>query len=278
MKKIGLIICLIFTFTTFCFANEVSAEQSAESQLEGVVNEARDNVPQRRGQDRDAAVSQNGNSKQYYKTYQTRSERKVVNNLAMIIASTPLITFGGWFFGFSGYLFSQPDSMATFAGAPACIATGLALFTAGMALLLVGAVHLPRSIDNSENAELSRRLQKMNRALENLAIVSGVFSATGLASLGMGIGFMCYGNDIKGRNIDTYDVKAESIFGTGVALTTIGTIFTFSFLPIFISSLSVFCTNKLKIDSISPEVAITHDDRKGLNEGYGVSMGMRIRI
>ncbi|MBP5450575.1 MAG: hypothetical protein J6Y01_10730 [Spirochaetales bacterium] len=92
----------------------------------------------------------------------------------------------------------------------------------------------------------------------------------------MGIGFMCYGNDLQGKgNAPDY---AYSIFGTGVALTTIGTMFTFSFLPIFISSLSIFCANRSKIDSILPEVAITHDDKKGLNEGYGVSMGMRIRI
>ena len=87
---------------------------------------------------------------------------------------------------------------------------------------------------------------------------------------------MCYGNDLKGK--DNAPDLAYSIFGTGVALTTIGTMFTFSFLPIFISSLSVFCANRLKIESLSPEVALTHDDKKGLNEGYGVGLGMRIKI
>ena len=276
MKKFILMICFIFATMTFCFANEVSSEQSAESQLDDVVNEARENVPQNRDKAAVKSRKERKSDADVYRDYMSHSERKVVSNLSMIIASTPLITFGGWFFGFSGYLFSTEDSLSVSAGAPACIATGLALFTAGMALLLVGAIHLPRCIDNSDNAELSRRLKKMNKTLENLAIVSGVFSATGLASLGMGIGFMCYGNDLKGKDMSS-DL-AYSIFGTGVALTTIGTMFTFSFLPIFISSLSVFCANRLKIDSIAPEVAITHDDKKGLNEGYGISMGMRIKI
>ncbi len=97
MKKIVLMICFIFAAMTFCFANEVSSEQSAESQLEDVVNEARENVPEKKSQNeseykerkrsnRDGAVP---------RIPQHNAERKVVNNLAMIIASTPLITFGG---------------------------------------------------------------------------------------------------------------------------------------------------------------------------------------
>ncbi|MBP5706085.1 MAG: hypothetical protein J6W76_02285 [Spirochaetales bacterium] len=282
MKKFILMICFIFAAMTFCFANEVSSEQSAESQLEDVVNEARENVPSRKSRNeseykerkrsnRDVAVRDSRG------VTNSHSERKVVSDLAMIIASTPLITFGGWFFGFSGYLFSTKESLNIAAGAPSCIATGLALFTAGMALLLVGAVHLPRNIDASDNAELARRLQKLNKTLENLTIVSGVFSATGLASLGMGVGMMCYGNSIKDTPADVNGLSYGT-FGTGVALTTIGTIFTFSFLPIFISSLSVFCANKSKIESLAPEVAITHDDKKSINEGYGVRLGMRISL
>ncbi|MBR3732537.1 MAG: hypothetical protein IKN25_07785, partial [Spirochaetales bacterium] len=39
-------------------------------------------------------------------------------------------------------------------------------------------------------------------------------------------------------------------------------------------------TRKLKEywTMISPDIAITHDDKKDYNEGYGVSVGMRVRI
>ena len=104
--------------------------------------------------------------------------------------------------------------------------------------------------------------------MENLIIVSGVFTGTGLASLGSGIGLMCYANTIH-----------EIIqYGTGVALTTIGTLFSFIFMPLLISAISIKSVNQKKYLSVSPDIAITHDDKKGIDEGYGVKVGLRIAL
>ncbi|MBQ3923222.1 MAG: hypothetical protein II707_07985, partial [Spirochaetales bacterium] len=36
--------------------------------------------------------------------------------------------------------------------------------------------------------------------------------------------------------------------------------------------------SELSMKHLLPDIALTHDDKKGFTEGYGVSVGMRVRI
>jgi hypothetical protein len=45
-----------------------------------------------------------------------------------------------------------------------------------------------------------------------------------------------------------------------------------------ITSLALAAWCKGELENITPDIAITHNDKKGFTEGYGISLGLRVRI
>ena len=82
----------------------------------------------------------------------------------------------------------------------------------------------------------------------------------------------------KGRFIVSDMYLVDGLYVAGILLDIFGAVGLGICLPMMIASLAMYAWCKGQARKFTPDLSITHDDKKSFNEGYGVSVGMRVRI
>ena len=99
------------------------------------------------------------------------------------------------------------------------------------------------------------------------AMITGIISGVSFLGVAAGVSMQitaCF----NPSELMTYGIIPDVIGGLGLLVC----------LPMMIASLAISAWCKGELAKISPDIAITHDDKKDYTEGYGVSVGMRVRI
>ena len=99
------------------------------------------------------------------------------------------------------------------------------------------------------------------------AMITGIISGVSFLGVAAGVSMQitAYFNPSE---LMTYGIIPDVIGGLGLLVC----------LPMMIASLALAAWCKGELENITPDISLTHDDKKGFTEGYGVSLGLRVRI
>ena len=145
-----------------------------------------------------------------------------------------------------------------------------------------------------EMPKLTEWLEKKSKnflriAIPNIAISSasllmtmaGIFmTAFGyVKELRTSVEYDCYNANIPaGKFIVSKHYLVDGLYVGGIVLDILGAVGLGICLPLMIASLAMSAWCKGQAAKFTPDIAIIHDDKKGYTDGYGVSIGMRVRI
>ena len=191
------------------------------------------------------------------------------NQFNKIIAGSCLINVATAGTALTAYTFATPlmwglnyvagvMSLAILTSAP--LAVGIVLLSHGVYKL---KKFTPILTDEFKHLFISDAYKRYLRFAMITGIVSGVSFLTVMSGVAMHI--TAYVNPSE---LMTYGIIPDIIGGLGLLVC----------LPMMIAAFAMSAWCKGELAKLSPDIAITHDDKQGYTEGYSVSIGMRVRI
>ena len=203
--------------------------------------------------------------------YSSRSYKpfSLGNQFNKIIAGSTLISFATAGTAFTAYVFATP--MMWFANIIGGIVSlgMLSLAPLGLGVFLLShALYQFKKYSTILTDEYKHLfIPSYYKAYLRAAMITGIINAVSFTALIAGVA-MQISACINPSELMTWGIIPDVIGGLGLVIC----------LPIMIASLAIAHWCKCELSEITPDISLTHDDKKGFNEGYGVSVGMRVKI
>ena len=161
------------------------------------------------------------------------------------------------------------------------------LIVVGSALLGYGAFSFNKKYEKIPNEIRQIILKSKCQNYKILGIVTGILSGIFCSSLIPGVVLALWGYNTNDALINpqynasmqfSQRITTSNICVTGVSVAIISGIGLGICCPLMIASLAISAWCKGEFAKLSHDISLTHDDKKDYTEGYGVSVGMRVRI